>query len=147
MINILQFAYGSNKGTAQAGDVFASPLGYQGTNTTYTAASVDGEELYQDANNEYHLAYTPVRPGTLRVLDSTGASVSATLVDPYTGEISGVSDGDVAYYVYDNESVPVQSPMIKMDIKSLPITAQSRKLSAIWSFDAAYELNKELKVS
>ena len=137
MINILQFAYGSNKGTAQAGDVFASPLGYQGTNPTYTAASVDGEELFEDANNEYHLAYTPVRPGTLRVLQADGTvNTNAVLADPYTGAVTGVSDGDVAYYVYDNESVPVQSPMIKMDIKSLPITAQSRKLSAIWSFDA-----------
>ena len=137
MINILQFAYGSNKGTAQAGEVFASPLGYQGTNTTYTASSVDGEELYEDANHEYYLAYTPVRPGTLRVLKTDGTvETNAVLADPYTGKVTGVSDGEVAYYIYDNESVPVQSPMIKMDIKSLPITAQSRKLSAIWSFDA-----------
>ena len=142
MINILQFATGSEKGATPAGDVFASPLAYKGTSVSYSAATVDGEELYKDANNKYFLAYTPVRPGTLRVLDATGTVVSGTIeVDPYTGELSGagvsnITDGDRAYYIYDNESVPVQAPQIKMDIKSIPITAQSRKLSAIWSFDA-----------
>lgn len=148
MINIMQYAYGSNKGAVKAGEVFASPLGYNGTTSTYTAASVDGEELTgitEGTATKFYLAYTPVRPGTLRVLDATTGAVksAATLVDPYTGEVSGVADGDVAYYIYDNESVPVDAPEIKMDIKSLPVTAQSRKLKAVWSFDAAYELNKE----
>lgn len=147
MVNIMQFGYGSDKGDIKAGDIFASPLAYAGKTSTYTAASVDGEEI--DVNNPY-LAYTPVRPGTLRVLGANGQAKNVTLVDPYTGEIAGgtgtdaLAAGDVAYYVYDNESVPVQAvPQIKMDIKSLPVTAQSRKLSAVWAFDAAYELQKE----
>lgn len=145
MINVLQYAYGSDKGAVKAGDVFASPFGYDGTQTTYTAASVDGEAVSTEDGTAY-LAYTPIRPGTLRVLDAAGQVVTdVVLDDPYTGAISGLTAGEdyTAYYIYDNESVPVRAPQIKMDIKSIPVTAQARKLSALWSFDAAYELNKE----
>lgn len=144
MINVLQYGYGSDKGDIKAGDIFASPLAYNGTTSAYTAASVDGEAITIESGLGY-LAYTPVRPGTIRLLDNTGKVVNGVVLDdPYTGQISGVADGDyTAYYLYDNESVPVQAPQLKMDIKSIPVTAQSRKLSAVWAFDAAYELNKE----
>lgn len=144
MINVLQYGYGSDKGDIKAGDIFASPFAYNGTTSAYTAASVDGEAVTIDQKVGY-LAYTPVRPGTIRLLDNTGKVVNGVVLDdPYTGQISGVADGDyTAYYLYDNESVPVQAPQLKMDIKSIPVTAQSRKLSAVWAFDAAYELNKE----
>lgn len=142
MINILEYQYGSDKGSAKAGQTFASPLGYQGMNPYYTTASVDGEVL--DANNPY-LAYTPVKPDTLRVIDGTTGTVKqgVTLVDAFTGEVSGIATGDTAYYLYDNETVPVTAPQIKMNIKSLPIETKARKLAAIWSFDAQQELAKE----
>lgn len=137
MINVLQYGYGSDKGDIKAGDIFASPFAYNGTTSAYTAASVDGEAITIEQGLGY-LAYTPVRPGTIRLLDNTGKVVNGVVLDdPYTGQISGVADGDyTAYYIYDNESVPVKTPQLKMDIKSIPVTAQSRKLSAVWAFDA-----------
>ena len=146
MINILQYQYGTDKGSAKAGETFASPLGYQGMNPSYTSAAVDGEEIIVPAEGNYRLQYTPVKPDTLRVLNANGELVEGvTLVDAFTGEIAGaeLATGDRAYYLYDNETVPVTAPQIKIDIKSLPIEAKSRKLSAIWSFDAQYELMKE----
>ena len=145
MINILQFAYGSDKGSARNGEVFASALGYQGMNPSYSASSVDGEELTA-VDGKYYLAYTPVKEGTVRVQKADGSFINVDVVDVNTGEIDATSlaDGDKAYYLYDNETVPVNAPMIKMDIKSIPITTQARKLKAIWSFDAQYELMKEL---
>lgn len=141
MINVLQYGYGSDKGDIKAGDIFASPFAYNGTTSTYTAASVDGEAVTIESGLGY-LAYTPVRPGTIRLLDNTGKVVDGVVLDdPYIGQISvdttTVPDGDyTAYYLYDNESVPVKTPQLKMDIKSIPVTAQSRKLSAVWAFDA-----------
>lgn len=144
MINILQFKYGSDKGAAHNGDVFASALGYQGMNPEYTSSMVSGEVLAPASDGTYSLAYTPVIPETLIVRDGTGTPVSGITVDPMTGALTGsIGSNYTADYRYDNETVPVQAPLIKMDIMSLPITAQSRKLSAVWSFDAAYELSKE----
>lgn len=143
MINILEYSYGSDKGSAANGQVFASPLGYQGMNPYYTTASVDGEEI--PAGSEAKLQYTPVKAGSVRVVKADGTlREGVALADAATGKITGTFElGDKAYYLYDNETVPVTAPQIKLDIKSLPIETQSRKLSAIWAFDAQYELSKE----
>lgn len=144
MVNILQFQYGSDKGSAVNGQTFASPLAYQGMNESYTSSSVDGEELTAAADGKYYLAYTPVREGSVRLVKADGTVQSINVVDIDTGELAtGATDGDKAYYIYDNETVAVNAPMIKMDIKSYPITTRSRKLRAVWAFDAAYELEKE----
>ena len=146
MINILQFQYGSDKGAAKNGETFASALGYQGMNAEYSSSEVTGETLTA-ISGTYTLAFTPVIPETLVIRDLSGAVVSGVTVDAESGILtdqgSVLADGFTADYRYDNETVPVKAPLLKMDIKSLPITTQSRKLAAVWSFDAAYELSKE----
>lgn len=140
MINVLEYQYGSDKGSAANGQVFASPLGYQGMNPYYTTASVDGEELTAQTTT---LKYTPVKEGTLRVVKKDGTIDNTITVDK-DGKLTGTpEEGSKAYYLYDNETVPVTAPQIKLDIKSIPIETKSRKLSAIWAFDAQYELSKE----
>lgn len=135
MINIIEYQYGSDKGSAKAGQTFASPLGYQGMNPYYTTASVDGEAL--DPSNPF-LAYTPVKPDTLRVILPNGTvDAGVTVKDAFTGELDGtITAGSMAYYLYDNETIPVTAPQIKLNIKSLPVETKARKLAAIWSFDA-----------
>lgn len=140
MINVLEYQYGSDKGSAANGQVFASPLGYQGMNPYYTTASVDGEKLTAQTTT---LKYTPVKEGTLRVVKKDGTIDNTITVDK-DGKLTGTpEEGSKAYYLYDNETVPVTAPQIKLDIKSIPIETKSRKLSAIWAFDAQYELSKE----
>lgn len=150
MINILQFQYGSDKGGAKEGDVFASPLAYQGMDKSYTSSHIDGEDIAVDATGATTLAWGPIRQGSVTFYDASGAPVGrdgdGTVVVNYgTGEVTGLTGLNAvsAAYTYDNETVPVKTPTMKMDIKSLPITTQSRKLSAVWAFDAAYELEKE----
>ena len=140
MINILEYQYGSDKGSAKAGQTFASPLAYQGMNPYYTTASVDGEDVVAGQN---YLQYTPVKPDSVRFVGTNGTVQNLEVVDAFTGEINAPADGKV-YYLYDNETVPVTAPQIKLNIKSLPVETKSRKLSAIWAFDAQYELSKEL---
>lgn len=148
MINFLQFAYGSDKGTAHRGQVFADARGYQGMNPEYTSSMVGGEDL--ETSNPT-LKYTPVIRGSVVIVDGEqtyhddGAGVIGSgTIDYATGKISGLSlTAPIASYEYDNETVPVQAPQMQMKIESLPITTKARKLAAIWSFDAAYELEKE----
>lgn len=145
MVNYLQFTYGSNKGATKAGDVYSSALGFNGSDSNYTAAMVTDEALVTGADT-HTLAWGPVRPGSVVIKKSTGEVVtSGFTVDYDAGTITGytAAEGDVVDYAYDNESVPVKAPTLTMNIQSLPITTTSRKLTAVWAFDAGVELQKE----
>lgn len=139
MINILEYQYGSNKSGAKDGQVFSSPLAYQGMNPEYTSAA-NTETL---SANQTELQWNKaIRPETFHVYRN-GAEVGSITVDK-EGKITGeVQEGDIATYLYDNETVPVSAPTLKLDIRSLPVETKSRKLAAVWSFDAQYELMKE----
>ena len=139
MINILEYQYGSNKGAARQGQVFASPLAYQGMNVDYTSAEVKSEVI---ADNQKTLTWTPVIPGSFHVYRD-GAAVEGITAE-VDGTINGdIHAGDVVSYFYDNETAPVEAPTLKLDIRSLPVECHSRKLKALWSFNAQYELFKE----
>ena len=142
MINVLQQVYGSNKGSVKAGDVYSSPLAYQGMDKDYSSAQITSEVVDESANS-YTLQWTPVKPTTVHVYRAGEEQRGFTFKEDGTHSAGTLQAGDVISYMYDNESVPVQSPVIGLDIKSLPVTTQSRKLTAIWSFDAQYELMKE----
>ena len=139
MINILEYQYGSNKGAAKDGQVFASPLAYQGMNAEYTSAATTEVLTAGQTELKWNKA---VRPETLHVYRA-GAEIEGITVDT-EGKITGtIQEGDIATYLYDNETVPVAAPTMKLDIRSIPVETKSRKLAAIWSFDAQYELMKE----
>lgn len=139
MINILEYQYGDDKGVARRGQTFASPLAYQGTDVDYTSATVKSEVI---SDGQTTLTWVPVKPETFHVYRN-GQVVNGITVE-IDGTINGeIKAGDVVSYFYDNETVPVNAPTIKLDIRSIPVETKSRKLKAIWSFDAAYELTKE----
>jgi hypothetical protein len=135
MINILEYQYGSDKGSAEQGTTFASPLGYQGMNPYYTTASVDGETIEVVAGAATTLGYGPVK-GTVKLVATDGEITEVTPVDGAIPADAVTAGTYKAFYLYDNETVPVNAPQIKLNIKSLPVETQSRKLSAIWAFDA-----------
>lgn len=134
MINILEYQYADNKGAAVNGQTFASPLAYQGTEVNYSSSKVAHEGV--DVLNEdgtYAPKWKPVR-GKGYVMKDGQAPTEITLNTD--GNFTGVEVGDEVTYYYDNETVPVDAPSIKLDIRSLPVETKSRKLKAIWSFDA-----------
>lgn len=140
MINILEYQYGSNKGIDKIDTTFASPIGYQGMSENYTSALVENEEITVNDEGVKTVAWTPVRTDMPYALYKDGVKVDNATID-VDGKVIG--DADTATYFYNNETVPVQAPTLKMNVRSLPITTQSRKLSAIWSFDSQWELTKE----
>ena len=158
MINILEYQYGDTKGAAKRGQVFSSPLGYQGTDSEYTSAQTTEKidstiqtaltgEGYTPAWGPVTKAYVITSEGVKDVEITTeedGGLQSKTYKSVLKN--SDAKEGDTLVYLYDNETVPVDAPEIKLDIRSLPIETRSRKLKAVWSFDAEYELNKEYGV-
>jgi hypothetical protein len=81
----------------------------------------------------------------------TGTGVSGT-VNYNTGLVSltftTAPDTDpTASYTYNNGDVSVNPstkiPEVKLQITSMPVVAVSRKMKAVYAFDAAYELQKE----
>lgn len=168
MINYISYEYGRDKGNAKAGQMFASSLNMGAADENYSARTVDYESIgVGDASKTQftsNLAWTPVLPGTVFVSDGagnavaddgqgkfTGDGITAGTIDYVTGAIditfatAPAADGDVSVaYEYNNEDAPVMNvPEVNLRITSLPVVAKSRKMKAVYAFDAAYELEKE----
>ena len=120
--------------------------------------TIDGHLFTADTDGNLVTAETPAY--ATGKIESTSGLVHFTLADK-----SGIHEGDVipfsADYRFNNEDVRSDGfdwdgtettqqagftnvPEIQLDIKSIPITAKARTLRSFWSFDAAYELQKEL---
>lgn len=139
MINILEYQYGSDKGAAKQSQVFASPLAYQGMNVDYSSAKIAKELVTEDLK----LKWTPVIPSTVVAYNATTGEKVDGVTAAVDGTLTGATAGQLVTYMYDNETAPVEAPTLKLDIRSLPVECHSRKLKALWSFDAQYELYKE----
>lgn len=165
MINYISYNYGRAKGSTSANTMFASSLNMGAADSSYTSREVDSEVIgSQDGTTKIfttNLSWTPVVPGTLFVTDGT-----VTLADNGAGAFTGTgATGTIDYatgaiaitfttaptqdpsvsYQYNNENAPILNvPEVTLSITSLPVVAQSRKMKAVYAFDAAYELEKEL---
>lgn len=90
---------------------------------------------------------------TINPSNNNVATISDGTVDVMTGvmQLKFSTDptnalknhGVYADYVYDNQWAPAAVPEINLSIESIMVQAVSRKLKALWSFDASFELMKE----
>lgn len=82
--------------------------------------------------------------GTLKGTGANGTINYMTGVGTITLPAAPASeDMLIGNWVFNNEYAPVDVPEINLSIESIPVVARSRKLKALWSFDAAYEMQKE----
>lgn len=127
-------------GDSKASVTFA-PIGTDGTMTEYALVPETG---------------TVFVTGDKIAINAATGEYKLTLTTPTTEEIA------ITYYFNnedvrsdgfmwdgDEESKPGQAgwtnvPEIQLEIKSVPIEAHARTLRSFWSFDASYELMKEL---
>ena len=159
MINYISYEYGRAKGAA-------SSLNMGQSDANYSSSEVEAESLVLSGTKNVtgNLSWLPVIPGTVYVTDGAqvykddgkggfvngeGAPATGT-IDYTTGAITltlatDAADGGVtASYSYNNEDVPINNvPEVQLRITSLPVIAKSRKMKAVYAFDAAYELEKE----
>lgn len=156
----LKVLYGSNKGKIKRGQQMFGTAGFNESGigngyTDYTSDRIDAEMIDSGVEN-YMLAWAPVIPGTLN-----GTMDSTTITDDGKGKLVGINgtidyatgmitftDGSTSHdiemsYEYDNMTSPVQAPEMNLKIESTPIIAKSRKLKALYSFDAAFDLGND----
>lgn len=164
MINYISYEYGRSKGQAQKDQMFASSLNMGASDQNYTSNQVDLEIVGESGKNvETNVQWTPVVPGTVAIQANggtvlgqddekgniTGDGITAGTINYATGEIkvtfaTAPSDEPNVSYRYNNEDAPIMNvPEVNLRISSLPVIAQSRKMKAVYAFDAAYELEKE----
>ena len=121
--------------------------------------TVDGKTYGWNGTNFFGIsgADTDITAGTV-----TPTSITVTLANAPSNNLSvtyrynnedvrsdgyewnGVNVGDNGYDAANQRAGFTNVPEIQLDIKSIPITAKARTLRSFWSFDAAYELQKEL---
>lgn len=157
MISYLRFMYGSDKGQTSAGTMFNNSLYTGRSDSNYTSREIVEEAVVDSVNFEYY----PVLPGTVSVVIPDGTRYvdngSGALINPLTSTTVGsinyatgafscatAASGTTATYEYNNESVPdLKVPELSMSLAQIPVFAKSRKLSAYWGFDAAYDLKQQ----
>jgi hypothetical protein len=164
-VRYIKYLYGSNKGATRAGTEFSTAFQRENSDFNYSSEVVEGEPIATGGETAYtiNLEYYPVRPGTVNILVG-----GQTITDNGSGALSGtgltsgtinyangalaltfaVAAGDdlVADYEYNTENAPVQVPQIDVKIETLPILAKSRKLRALYAFDAAFDMQRDYGV-
>lgn len=140
-VNYIQYTAGSNKGDTAKGDVLNSPFRLGKVDTNYTSERVV-ETVKVNAEGKATVAWFPVVERTLEVVGNP--SVTVTSVDTETGAVvfAGTSDQQEVKvrYVYDNVVIPQNDlPIVKAEIKSLPLVAKARRIAIYYSQIAAYQ--------
>jgi hypothetical protein len=150
----IKVLYGSNKGNIKAGQQMFGTVGFNDEgvgngNFMYTADRIEAEMIPADSET-YLVAWAPIIPGTLEVNgkldDGKGNIAGVGTVDYNQGLIKftqATSDELEINYEYDNITAPVNAPEINLKIQNTPIVAKSRKLKALYSFDAAFDLSND----
>lgn len=162
-IFFLKYVRGTTRGKlGKGGTLFGQfeTAGYE--NRNYTSEFIE-EEAHEDfaagqTKLEISLEAIPVLPKTVKIgIDSAilsddgagnlvGAGYTGT-IDYATGRVSITANTAqqtdatvVATYEYDLGYGPAQAPEINLEIKDSFITARPRKLRALYSLDAAYDI-------
>lgn len=164
-IRYVKYLYGSNKGRTQAGTAISDAFNLGERDVNYSSEVIEGEYIGADGETHYtgNLSYIPVRPGTVKI-DVGGTVIS----DNGSGQLAGtgVTAGTINYangaydltfsgataadltadYEYRLDYAPVAVPQIDIKIETSPIIAKSRKLRALFAFDAAFDMQRDYGV-
>lgn len=126
-LNYLEYTTGNAKGEVADDSLIANPWKI-GDVTTFT-----GQAVVEEINNTKELAWTPI----LQAWNAeTGeelevAEGGAELAQAFTGKVK---------YLYDNVIVPqAKLPMLKAEMKSIPLLAHARRIAVYYSQIAAFQ--------
>ena len=134
-ITYIEYQYATNKGATAQGDLISNPFGFGKVDTDFTAAKV----VETIAEGQTELAWAPVVKGSIeKFVDGAWTKVEGD----YTP-----AAGDKVRYEYDNVVVPQKDlPMIKAEMKSLPLVAKARRIAVYYSQIAAYQAKTDYGV-
>jgi hypothetical protein len=163
LVFYLDFIYGTSKGSIVRGSKMFDSIGRGPDAHNYSSEVVEDEVLFTgDTSGQAIatslLAFTPVRPGTLRLVTDNGEIVTddgnGNLVGDGTGGtinyITGAvatltfttgnnSESVLATYEYDMEN-NANLPEVDLVMVQSPVTARPRKLKTNWSLESAFNL-------
>ena len=157
---MIEYQAGSTKGETTNGDVFNSPFKLGNVDSNYTAARV--VESFTGADADVTAAWFPVYNGpdtaskprlvSITAADGTAVEVAAdatitvgtdgkTLtISNGSGTAIGATDTVKVAYVYDNVVIPQNDlPMLKAEMKSIPLIAKARRIAVYYSQMAAFQ--------
>lgn len=157
---MIEYQAGTTKGETTNGDVFNSPFKLGNVDPNYTAARV--VESFTGANAAVTASWFPVYNGPdtaskARITSiTTSAGVAVDVADDAsvtvasdgktltlsngTGTAIGATDTVKVAYVYDNVVIPQNDlPMLKAEMKSIPLIAKARRIAVYYSQMAAFQ--------
>lgn len=124
---MIEYQAGQTKGGVTNGDLFNSPFKLGDVNETYTSDRVVESFDAQPTK----VAWTPCVAGAVKAFDATGEAVEGITVKE-DGTLEGTNLFNVrkVAYQYNNIVVPQNDlPMLKAEMKSIPLIAKARRIA------------------
>ena len=158
VVYYMKHVYDSNRGQIKQGDritdyIQVGPDAEKIPSAfNYSAELIEDEEVVV-SSKAFNLAWLPVKPGSVRFTNASGAAVTdngdGTLSEGGTidyvtgaGTITGTINAEnLVSYEQDLSVAPVEVPAVKTVIADVTITARPRKLKTGFSMDAAFDLS------
>ena len=136
-VTYIEYVAGKKKGEVNNGDLFNSPFKLGDVNETYTS---DRVVETVSAAGDLTPSWTPVVEGAFEVKDGETTKkydVKITTKDNEVkyanlsnGKVTELAAGDRVAYVYNNIVVPQNDlPMLKAEMKSIPLIAKARRIA------------------
>ena len=124
---MIEYQAGQTKGGVTNGDLFNSPFKLGDVNETYTSDRVVESFNAQPTK----VAWTPCVAGAVKAFDADGKAVEGITVKE-DGTLQGTNLSNVrkVAYQYNNIVVPQNDlPMLKAEMKSIPLIAKARRIA------------------
>ena len=137
MVTYIEYQAGKKKGEVNNGDLFNSPFKLGDVNETYTSDRVVESFDAQPTK----VAWTPCVVGAVKAFDASGKAVEGITVKE-DGTLKGDELASVrkVAYQYNNIVVPQNDlPMLKAEMKSIPLIAKARRIAVYFSQIAAFQ--------
>ena len=131
-ITYIEYVAGSKKGQTENGDLFNNPFKLGDVDANYTSqAVVENVEA-----GDFVPAWTPVVDNKVTFVAADGTETEMDLVD---GKVNIAEPGRVKYQ-YDNIVIPQNDlPMLRAEMKSIPLIAKARRIAVYYSQIAAFQ--------
>lgn len=130
---MIEYLAGASKGTTENGDLFNNPFKLGDVDANYTSQNLVETVA---AAGEFKPAWTPVVGNKVTFIAEDGSETELDVVD---GKVT-VPDAGRIKYVYDNVVVPQNDlPMLRAEMKSIPLIAKARRIAVFYSQIAAFQ--------
>ena len=132
-ITYIEYVAGSKKGQTENGDLFNNPFKLGDVDANYTSQAV----VENVQAGDFKPAWTPVVGNKVTFI--AGDNGQETEMELTEGKVTISKPGRVKYQ-YDNIVIPQNDiPMLKAEMKSIPLIAKARRIAVYYSQIAAFQ--------